>query len=46
MQLPKIVQSGGLIGLNYLIVPFKGLLSVPKIIYNKIENFLEKKEKI
>ena len=45
-QLSKIVQSGGLIGLNYLIAPIKGLLSVPKIINNKIEHFVEKKEKI
>ena len=45
-QLSKIVQSGGLIGLNYLIAPIKGLLSVPKIINNKIEHFVKKKEKI
>ena len=42
-QLSKIVQSGGLMGINDLIAPIKGLLSVPKIIYNKIENFLGKK---
>ena len=42
----KIVESGGLISLNYFIAPFKGLLSVPKIINNKITHFLEKKNKI
>ena len=45
-QLSKIVESGGLISVNYFIAPFKGLLSLPKIINNKIKHFLEKKKKI
>ena len=45
-QLSKMIQSGGLIGLEYAIAPIKGLVSAPKIINNKIENLLEKKEKL
>ena len=44
-ELFKMTQSGGFIGLDYLIATVKGLLSVPKIINNKIENLLEKKSK-
>ena len=43
-ELSKMIQSRGLIGLEYGIGPIKGLLSMPKTINNKIENLLEVKE--
>ena len=44
-QLSKIVQSGGFIGLNYLIAPIKGLTSLLQFINNKLKNVLQNKDK-
>ena len=39
------MQSGGLIGLDYLIAPIKVLFAVPKIVNNRRQFFSENKDK-
>ena len=45
IQLSNMMQSRGLIGLDYLIAPIKVLFSVPKIVNNKRQFFSENKDK-
>ena len=45
-QLDEIGQSRGFLGINYLIAPIKGLLSVLKFIDNEFKNVLKNKNKI
>ena len=46
IQLDEIGQSRGFLGINYLIAPIKGLLSVLKFIDNEFKNVLKNKNKI
>ena len=45
-QLDEIGQSRGFLGINYLIAPIKGLLSVLKFIDNEFKNVSKNKNKI
>ena len=46
IQLDEIGQSRGFLGINYLIAPIKGLLSVLKFIDNEFKNVSKNKNKI
>ena len=46
IQLHKIGQLGGFMGLNDLIAPIKRLLSLPEFIDDKLRNVLKNKDKI
>ena len=46
IQLDEIGQSRGFLGINYLIAPIKGLLSVLKFIDNEFKNVLKNNNKI
>ena len=46
IQLHKIEQLGGFMGLNDLIAPIKRLVSLPEFIDDKLRNVLKNKDKI